>query len=201
MPGVSDSLSAMFDPRPSARADLRPGTLYAVIGEGGWIYYGQVMPNRCIGFLQRRDREPAAPEAILAEQVMAKIGVVEPSIGRALRAGRWKRLGCFPLHRDLERPHPLVQWPVGTLTVTVGDGEREYDTRVEDPAIQHYEIIAAWDAEYHIPERLTADYGAERAAWHVGGPIWRERRTREEYASRFPDAHWHTLPPDWVPTG
>jgi hypothetical protein len=191
----------MFDNRPSARADLRTGTLYAVAGEGGWIYYGQVMPDRRIGFLKRRDREPAAAEAILTASVMAQVGVVEPSIGRALRAGDWKRLGRFPLHPDLLQPGGMVQWPVGTLIVGVLDIHGERDMRIENPTIQHYEIMAAWDAQHHIPERLAADYGAEPAAWHVGGPVWRERRLHEERARRHPEAAWHALPANWVPTG
>lgn len=92
-----------------------------------------------------------------------------------------------------------MQWPVGTLAVTVWtDDEPSYETRVEDPNIQNAELTAVWDAADHIPERLTADFAAEEAEWHVGGPIWRERRVKEEYARRFPDAAWHQLPPDWV---
>ena len=94
----------------------------------------------------------------------------------------------------------MVQWPVGTLLVGVSDGDAEYDTRVEDPAIQNMEVIASWDAEQHIPARLTADFGKETALWHVGGPVWRERRVKEEYARRFPEAPWNQLPPDWVQT-
>ena len=77
---------------------------------------------------------------------------------------------------------------VGTLFVGVSDGDADYDTRVEDPAIQDMEIIASWDAEQHIPARRTADVGPEDAPWHVGGPVWRERRVKEDYARRFPDA-------------
>lgn len=197
---MADPLAPIFDPHPKARADLRPGTLYAVGGEAGWVYYGQVMPDSRLGFLRRRDRAPVTPEEILAAPVMAQFGVAHPSIGRALRAGRWLRLGNFLLHPGLSRPDPLVQWSVGTLVVTVDDGMCEHDTRVEDPAIRNWEVIAAWDAECHVPARLTADYCAEPAAWHVGGPVWRERRVREEYARRFPDAPWHALPDDWVPT-
>jgi hypothetical protein len=55
---------------------------------------------------------------------------------------------------------------------------------VEDPAIQDMELMAVWDAVEHIPARLTADFGTEEASWHVGGPIWRERRIKEEMAER-----------------
>lgn len=97
----------MFERKPTARADMTAGALYAVNGEGGWIYYGQVTPEKTVGFFRRRDRQPATP--------------------------------------------------------------------------------------------TTADYGAEEAEWHVGGPIWRERRIKEEMAERF-DQHWNRLPTDWVPT-
>jgi hypothetical protein len=62
------------------------------------------------------------------------------------------------------------------------------------------ELMAVWDAEHHIPARLTADFGTEKADWHVGGPIRRERQIKEERARRFSDQPWHRLPADWVPT-
>ena len=101
----------------------------------------------------------------------------------------------------LRLPAPAVQWPVGTLTVTVSDGTNApYETRVDDPDIQNFEVMGAWDAEEHIPARLTADFGLEEAEWHVGGPVWRERKVKEELARRFPEQPWHRLPDDWVST-
>jgi hypothetical protein len=82
-------------------------------------------------------------------------------------------------------PSVVVQWPIGTQDVTLWSDGTPYRTKVHDPAIQDFEIMAAWDAEYHIPQRLTADFGAEEAAWHVGGRVWRQRRVREERALRF----------------
>lgn len=190
----------MFELKPTARADMTAGALYAVTGEGGWIYYGQVTPEKKVGFFRRRDRQPAAPTSVLTEPIMIVSSVGYPSITRALREGCWVKLGRFALADELAAPHPSVQWPVGTLTVTVcaGDGP-DYDTRVEDPTIQNMELMAVWDAIEHIPARLTADYGVEEAEWHVGGPIWRERRIKEEMAERS-DQPWHQLPADWVPT-
>lgn len=190
----------MFEGKPSSRADLKSGTLYAVTGEAQWIYYGQVTPDKRVGFFRRRDHNIASPIDILSTSLMAVIDVSYPSITRALRSGAWSKLGRFELIGALKKPWPMVQWPVGTLVVGVSDGDTEYDTRVEDPVIQNMEIMAVWDAEHHIPARLTADFGEEEALWHVGGPIWRERRVKEEYARRSPDAPWHQLPPDWVPT-
>ncbi|MET3759968.1 hypothetical protein ABIB28_000492 [Sphingomonas sp. UYEF23] len=191
---------SMFEANPSSRADLKSGTLYAVSGESQWIYYGQVTPNKRVGFFRRRDRNVALSADILSAPLMAVIGVGYPSITRALRSGAWSHLGRFELVSALKEPWPMVQWPVGTLVVGVSDGDAEYDTRVEDPAIQDMEIIASWDAEKHIAARLTADFGKEEAPWHIGGPVWRERRVKEEYARRFPDAAWHQLAPDWVQT-
>lgn len=174
-----------------------PGTVYAVTGERDWIYYGQATLNKRIGFLRRRDREVATLAEILGSPIMSVVNVA--TVERALRSGHWMTLGSADMHPDLRVPKPVVQWPVGTLIVTVHDHLSSYDTRVEDPAIQHFEIAASWDAEYHIPPRLTADFGEEPAEWHVGGTILRERRVKEERARRFPDMPWHQLPLDWVP--
>ena len=191
----------MFEDKPTARADLNAGVLYAVAGEAGWIYYGQITPEKKVGFFRRRDRETGAPDAVLAAPIMAVISVGYPSITRAMRTGRWKKLGRFPVVDQLAAARPSVQWPEGTLAVTVwvGNGP-DHDTRVEDPAIQSFELMAVWDADEHIPARLTADFGAEQAEWHVGGPIWRERQIKEEMAARFTEQPWHKLPADWVPT-
>jgi hypothetical protein len=191
----------MFETQASARADMTAGTLYAITGDGGWIYYGQVTPEKMIGFFKARDRELASPPAILTQPVMSVVSVVYPSIGRALRSGKWKKLGRFPVVPALNEPRPTVQWPLATLTVTVWtDGAPNYDTQADDLSIQDLELIAAWDAEYHIPERLTADFGVEPVQWYVGGPIHRERRVREERARRSPDHPSHKLPAGWVST-
>lgn len=191
----------MFEEQPTARADLKAGTLYAVAGERGWVYYGQVTPEKNIGFFHRRDRIPVEADAVLSEPVMSVITVAYPSITRALRSGSWKKAGRFPLADELLDSRPSVQWSAGTLTVSVsmGDGP-ERVTSVDDPSIQNMERIAVWDAERHIPSRLTADFGKEQAEWHVGGPIRRERRIKEILAERFPDKPWHKLPSGWVPT-
>jgi hypothetical protein len=191
----------MFEEQPTARADLTAGMLYAIAGSEGWIYYGQVTPEKRVGFFRRRDRKLSKASDVLAAPVMSVVTVGYPSITRALRIGRWKKLGRFPVVSELVAPRPSVQWPVGTLDVSVwlGDGP-DHDTRVDDPAIQNMELMAVWDAEEHIPARLIADFGAEKAEWHVGGPIWRERRVKEEMAARSADQPWHQLPSDWVPT-
>ena len=189
----------MFEKEPSARADLKPGTLYAVAGEEAWVYYGQVTPEKKVAFFRYRDRKAACAEAPLAAPIMSVITVAYPSITRALRSGSWKKVGRAPVVDELVEPRPSVQWPVGTLTVSVWVGsEPTRDTRVDDPSIQGMELMAVWDAEHHIPARLTADFGEEKPEWHVGGPILRERRIMEERAMRFSDQPWHKLPADWV---
>ena len=193
--------SDMFTTNPKARADLKPGTLYALLGDGGWVYYGQITPEKSVGFFRRRDLELADVATILSSPVMAVISVGYPSITRALRSGQWTKLGRYDLVEALGAPTRIVQWPVGTLSVTVWEGaEPLHETRVEDPAIQDLERMSVWDAQHHIPARLTADFGVEEPSWHVGGPIWRERIIAEEMAKRSPDQPWHQLPPDWVPT-
>jgi len=180
---------------------MKPGTLYAVIGEADWIYYGQIAPDQKVGFLRRRDRDLAEVEAVLASPVMTVISVAFASVTRALRAGFWKRLGRFSVLDALAAPRSTVQWPAGTLSVTVWtDDVASRETRVDDPAIQDMELMSVWDAQHHIPARLTAEFGEEPAAWHVGGPIRRERQIKEEMAVRFPDEPGHRLHADWVPT-
>lgn len=198
---MENKTEPIFDVAPNARADLSPGTLYAVSGERKWIYYGQVAFDKSVGFYKKRTQELVQPGEVLDSPLMAVMIVEHPSIGRAVRSGTWKKLGKRPLPKQLTCLREAVQWPAGTLKVTVWLGSvPKYETRVDDPAIQGLEQLGFWDAEYHIPKRLTADYGAEAAEWHVGGPIWRARRVKEEYARRFPEAPWHKLPADWVPT-
>lgn len=192
----------MFAIDPKARADLKLGTIYAIAGEAGWIYYGQVAPGKHLAFFRYRGRQLEPPEVALAHPLMSVVMVAYPSITRALRAGEWKKLGRLPFAATATPP-VRVLWPIGTLTVTVWSSSGEeplYETQVDDPAIQDAELVAVLDAQHHIPKRLTADFGAEEAEWDVGGPIRRERRIKEELARRFPDQSWHRLPDDWVPT-
>lgn len=189
----------MFEPQPKARADLQAGTLYAITGEAGWVYYGQITPEKRIGIFRRRDREPAEPSLVVTAPIMVVIWLNHPSVGRALRKGLWRKLGQLPLVADLVEPRPLVIWPVGTLQVKViQTGAEEYSTFVDDPAIQNIELAACYEADYHFPERLTVEFGAEPGEWHVGGPIWRVRKVWEERARRSPERH--QLPEGWVPT-
>jgi len=197
----------VFEEDPKARSDFKAGTLYAIWGIADWIYYGQVAVDKSVAFFSRRDRKIVAGADVLASPIMSRVGVDFASVGRALRSGSWKKLGKYPLRNELGSLRPVVQWPVGTLDVTVWIGHVQSRlTRVEDPSIQSLEIIAAWDAVHHIPARLAVDYAPDEAmrtvanVWSIGGPIWRERRVKEELARRF-GKPGHELPADWVPTG
>lgn len=97
----------MFEGQPTARADMTVGTLYAVAGDAGWVYYGQVTPEKKIGFFRRRDREPVDPSIVLDTPVMSVVSVAYPSITSAIRAGRWKRLGRFPICQGADRATPI----------------------------------------------------------------------------------------------
>lgn len=191
----------MFERRPGARADITPGVLYAIKGEQDWIYYGQITSEKAVGFFYRRDRKVEDVETVLQSAVMAIVDVGYPSITNALRSGAWMKMGRFNPVAELMRPRSTVQWPVGTLDVTVWTSDApSRETRVEDPAIQQMELMAVWDAEAHIPGRLTKEFGAEPGEWHVGGLIWREREIKEERALRWPDRPEHRLPSDWKST-
>jgi hypothetical protein len=197
----------VFEENPKARSDLKAGTLYAIWGIADWIYYGQVAVDKSVAFFSRRDRKIAASVDVLASPIMSRVGIDFASVGQALRSGAWKKLGKYPLRDELGSAQPVVQWPVGTLDVTVWIGQLQSRlTRIEDPSIQNLEIIAAWDAVHHVPARLAVDYAPDEAiqtvanVWSIGGPVWRERRVKEEFARRS-DKPWHELPADWVPTG
>lgn len=182
----------------SARADLKPGAMYAIDGGDSFIYYGQVAPNAQIGFFKLRSRAVSVTEA-LASKFMSRFGVAQPSIAKAVRTGKWLSLGRHAIRPELLEEPLLVQWPVGTLEVTLWRGGSIVGTtQVHDPSIQHLEIIAAYDAVRHVPERLRADFDQPDDAWRVGGSIRRERLKKQDLAARFPEQPWHRLPAEWV---
>lgn len=188
-----------FAPLSSARASLKPGALYAIDGNDGFIYYGQVTPDKSVGFFRVRSEVVSIPAALSA-QVMSRFLVGYSSIGRAVRSGKWLSLGTYPIHAALCDQAATVQWTVGTTEVIIWKGGVSIGTtQVHDPNIQDLEIIAAYDAEFHVPERLRVDYNGREDAWSVGGSIRRERLKKQALARNFPDAPWHQLPPDWVP--
>jgi hypothetical protein len=196
----------MFGEVPSARADLRPGTLYAVATPEETVFYGQVCPDQSFAFFRVCDTELSDFEPGTSTPVMSRFSVNLPSIGRALRAGVWKKVRNAHLSDDLLQENAYVQWPVGTLNVHVWRGSSTIlNTRIEDPAIQNVEVMSVWDADAHVASRLLVDFDYQKAlrasesAWSIGGPVWRQRRIREEYARRFPGGS-HDLPKDWVPT-
>jgi hypothetical protein len=189
-----------FPARPKARADLSVGAVYAVGGGDGYCYYGQICPNKQVGFFRVRSKEPAI-EASRDAEIMSRFFVSLPSIGHATRSGHWLALGRMALSPALEPEPVLVQWPVGTTTVSVWrGGEALGDTDAWDPKIQDYEVIAVYDAAFHVPPRLVADFLQPPDAWKTGGSVRRHRQMKEDVARRFPDQPWHRLPDNWVPT-
>jgi len=164
--------SLPFPSAPRARADLKPGSLYAIDGGDSFVYYGQVAANKQVGFFRFRNQSVSATEALSAK-IMSRFGVSYPSIGLALRAGVWVSLGRYELRIELIEEPVLVQWPVGTLEVTLWKGGTVIGTtRVHDSKIQNLEIIAAYDATFHVPPRLRADFAQAQDAWSVGGSVW-----------------------------
>jgi len=179
------------------KASFVPGTLYAIHGLHDWIYYGQVSATKSVGFFRYRSREIVAADVVLANAIMSDLGVWKATVGQALRQGVWVKIGKVPLHPALAGPRSYVIWSaaaapgetveVWTVQPNVAPRDQRddyYRTSVDDPTIQNLEIAAAWGAIEHIPKRLEADFGAEPGEWHIGGPIWRERRFRAELARR-----------------
>jgi hypothetical protein len=193
---------------PQAKASWGPGTLYAINGGEGWFYYAQVSAQKGdIGFLRHRTSEiESRPEIVLHNPLMSRVCIAWPSLGRAVRAGLWHFLGSAALHPDLAKPYGVALCPVGTNNVQAWvyqdlPGQpaaivRTWHTRIDDPEIQNFEVASVWDAEQHIAQRLKADFAAEKADWHVAGPVWRHREVKLESARRFPDQPWHQLPTD-----
>jgi len=188
-----------FPPEPRARADLKPGALYAIDGGDSFIYYGQVAPNGQFGFFRFRSQAVSVAGALCAE-VMSRFGVLRPSVGEALRRGAWLHLGRHELRGELTEAPVLVQWPVGTLEVTLWKGATVIGTKqVHDPEIPNLEVITAYDAVYHVPSRLRADFTQAEDAWSAGGSVLRERRKKEALAAQHPEQPWHKLSAGWVP--
>ena len=110
-----------FPASPKARGNLTPGVVYAIDGGDSFIYYGQVAVNKQIGFFHFRSQMLELEEA-LASGFMSRFGVQYATIGLALRLGTWQLLGKRALASQLIDEPILVQWPVGTLEVTLWKG-------------------------------------------------------------------------------
>ncbi|MEM8725196.1 MAG: hypothetical protein AAGE86_06720 [Pseudomonadota bacterium] len=169
-----------FEADPRARGSTKPGMVYAVSGEHGWIYWAQVKSELEIGFFRYRSKNPSEAEVALTHEVMVELMLSIPSIGRALRSGAWKKIGVRPIGESLAEQRLKVHWSDGHEVATVHalGAEGGYQTSYDDPEIQDLDIIAAWDAEYHIPSRLTAEYEGEPEKNRFGGPMWQTRRSR-----------------------
>lgn len=194
----------MFAKNPNTKSDLSLGFVYAIYGIDGKIYYGQICKGKQIAFFKKQDCDVADLDDILESDVMSRFSVSLPSIGRALRSGHWMKIGRGDLRASLQKDTYLVQWPQFTLDVSVWlGGDVAKETIISDPLIQNYEVISAWDAQYHVPERLVVDFDPVEAenlsesAWAVGGPVWRQRKVKEEMSRRF-DMPNHQLPQGWV---
>ena len=193
--------SPPFPTLAKARADLAAGALFCIGGSDGFLYYGQVCPNKQIGFFRFRSKGVDAAGA-QACAVMSRFTVGYHSIGRALRSGHWLALGRVPIRLELELEPVLVQWPAGSTTVILWQGAHEIGmTDAWDPTVQKLQVIAAYDAIHHVPERLVADFSESPDSWKVGGSVRRHRLLAEDLAKRFPEQPWHQLPENWVSTG
>ncbi|WP_146074190.1 hypothetical protein [Pokkaliibacter plantistimulans] len=73
-------------------------------------------------------------------------------------------------------------------------------TTAFDPDIQSLEMMAVYDATYHAPKRLNADFIGPFENCIMGGSIFRARLNKEYMARTFPEAPWHQLPENWIHT-
>lgn len=187
-----------FPASPKARGNLTPGVVYAIDGGDSFIYYGQVAVNKQIGFFHFRSQMLELEEA-LASGFMSRFGVQYATIGLALRLGTWQLLGKRALASQLIDEPILVQWPVGTLEVTLWKGTSVVGkTVVHDPSIQALEVISAYDAVHHVPRRLRADLTGKHDQWSVGGSVLWHRQQKQRLAEQNPDKPWSALPDQWV---
>lgn len=141
-----------------------------------------------VGFFGYRSRELADTEIALESEIILELTVGHPSIGRALRSGMWKKLGAFPIGQSLAINRPRIHWSdadqrMGQTQVRVVDLARSESsvTSIDDPAIQYLELAAAWDAEYHIPKRLSVAFGDKEPAPYALGNV---AFMREQIANR-----------------
>ena len=187
-----------FPPAPKARAALLPGNLYAIDGGDSFIYYGQVAANKQIGFFHFRSQVLELERAFVSG-LMSRFGVQYSTIGVALRAGAWQYLGKHELASQLVDEPIVVQWPVGTLDVTLWKGALLVGkTQVHDPSIQELEVISSYDAVHHVPTRLRADFTGKHDQWSIGGSVLWHRQQKQRLAEQHPDKPWLALPDQWV---
>lgn len=178
---------------------MTPGASYAIDGGDSFIYYGQVALNQQMGFFRHRSQVLDSENA-LSSRLMSRFGVAFASVGTALRTGAWQFLGQKALAEELKEDPVLVQWPVGTLEVTLWRGATWIGkTQVHDPSIQNFEVIAVFDAKVHVPQRLRAEFNDSADSWAVGGTVFRHRQRKQALATQHPDKPWHQLPVSWVP--
>lgn len=187
-----------FEKSPKARASIKEGVLYAIDGQDGFIYYGQLGRDKSVGFFKHRDIELSRKFSPPSHRIMSRFMISFPSIGRALRSGMWLKLGKFELHDDLQDYMVLVQWPVDTLDVLVWKGDKIIKkTNAFDPEIQEFELMQVYDAVAHVAKRLQVDFDPSAENPEVGGSVRKERKLKELLAQRFPDQPWHQLPKNW----
>tara|TARA_Y100001934_G_scaffold246466_1_gene305534 strand:+ start:288 stop:1169 length:882 start_codon:yes stop_codon:yes gene_type:complete len=171
-----------------AKASFVPGTLYAVAVDD-FIFYCQVAANQSLGFFRVRSYNILEIKEILRYPIMSRFGISRPSLGRALRDGYWIKLGKGNLKQELSESAPTVQWPVGELKVSVWlDGKIVKETSAFDPEIQSFEMVKAYDAIFHVPERLLVDYTEDSEEFESGGTVWRQRKLKEYLANKYSTA-------------
>lgn len=147
----------------------------------GRTIFAQVDPWRSIAFFNAvaftRDRLGDT----LRTNPMCILHVNWQSVGRALRTGAWCALGVHPMSDLLRSPKRFAHWPGFSETLVIWSGTSpEAVFRHDDPDVQDIELMAEWDAETQVSQRLEHELGLQLHP-KVTGPVWRERMLRASF--------------------
>lgn len=165
-----------FPPAPKAHPNLKVGSLFAIDGGDGFVYYGQVAPFDVFAFPRFRSHTLDAAGALSAP-IMSRFVVQFASVVKAVRGGIWVTLGRQPLWPELNVQPVMAQWPVRTQRLTLWQGSQMIrDAMASDPDVQDVEVLAAYDASAHVPRRLVADFNLDVEA---GGSVLGHRLKKE----------------------
>lgn len=154
--------------------------VYTLVVDGRMVV-AQVDPWRSIAFFDALGFTTDHLQGALSTRPLCILFVNAPSIGRAMRAGAWQPLGLHPMSDIVRSPKRHAHWPAFSETLVIWSGTSpEAVLRYDDPTVQDVEVMAEWDAQTQVPDRLQHELGL-RLIPKITGPIWRERVLRASF--------------------